>query len=163
MRLLKSLVLATLMSLIIHNAAWAGEIHIAAVTGDLDQIRALVADNPNIVGAVDEETGMTPLHYAVIGFQKGAVALLLSMGANPNVKDKDGRTPLEMAEIMGNKEIIDLLRKQGGKSPPQSPPPTPPSAQPPAAAQQPTKVEGSKEFFEALTENNIEKVKGGKK
>jgi ankyrin repeat protein len=43
------------------------------------------------------------------------IRLLIEGGANVNVRDEDGKTPLDKAETLGKKEIIDLLREYGAK------------------------------------------------
>lgn len=45
----------------------------------------------------------TPLHFAV-DRKKSLVPFLIKMGANPNLKDENGRTPLDLAKL---KDIID--------------------------------------------------------
>jgi hypothetical protein len=57
--------------------------------------------------------GGTPLHWAARKGQKEIVELLISNGANVNAQDEDGGTPLFYAS---NPEIVDLLRKHGGKT-----------------------------------------------
>ena len=75
--------------------------------------------------------GFAPLHYAVgkgrlswwetqIGDSSTpndlAIAqLLLAHGADVNAKDKQGRTPVDLAERRGHKEITGLLRKDRAK------------------------------------------------
>ena len=67
--------------------------------------------------------GSTPLHKAVIGGNVVLAELLISFGADVNVKDKGGITPLALTVIiddnffvfMGNKEIQDLLKQHGAK------------------------------------------------
>jgi 5-methylcytosine-specific restriction endonuclease McrBC regulatory subunit McrC/ankyrin repeat protein len=39
------------------------------------------------------------------------VKLLLEYGANPNLQDKDGRTALDVAKILGETEIVKILQK----------------------------------------------------
>jgi len=41
------------------------------------------------------------------------VARLLAAGANPNVKDLDGKTPLHIAAEQCNADIAELLLKHG--------------------------------------------------
>jgi ankyrin repeat protein len=58
--------------------------------------------------------GATTLHLAVPRGNKSVVELLASKGANMNMKDKKGRTPLDVA--LGSKtggEMAELLRKLG--------------------------------------------------
>ena len=42
--------------------------------------------------------------------------LLIVAGADVNAKAKDGETPLDLAIEYNQTEIIDLLRKHGGKT-----------------------------------------------
>lgn len=44
------------------------------------------------------------------------VRLLLAYGANPNVQDEQGRTPLEWARQKGCQARIELLRAYGAES-----------------------------------------------
>lgn len=51
-----------------------------------------------------------PLVCATIHNQAGVVRILLEAGADRNVKDCRGRTPLEIATFQGNQEIVHLLQ-----------------------------------------------------
>jgi len=51
----------------------------------------------------------TPLHLAVTGGHREMVELLVARGADPNVKDQSGRTPLEVARQKGYTELFELL------------------------------------------------------
>ena len=53
----------------------------------------------------------TPLHIAAKSSEEKWVALLLEKGAHPNVKNRKGQTPLDMA----GKKIADLLISKGAK------------------------------------------------
>jgi ankyrin repeat protein len=93
-----------------------------AVTLSETSIAAALLDakaDPNLKG----QQGQTPLHHAVLG-NKEMVELLLAKGANPNVLDKAGNTPLALAKSFSGrppraaapqiqKEICELLRKHG--------------------------------------------------
>ena len=50
---------------------------------------------------------------------KDVAELLIANGANVNATDRSGRTPIRRAEMQedewGNKKVIELLRKHGGK------------------------------------------------
>jgi len=102
--------------------------------GNVDLTRLLLdkGANPN---AIENERGLTPLHFAAEPGRKAMVELLISRGANVNAKDYCGRTPLSYAEDLGSndmwgsprdtsltsevkaakKEVAELLRKHGAK------------------------------------------------
>jgi ankyrin repeat protein len=50
-----------------------------------------------------------------MGFQE-AVEMLLAAGADPNVHDLSGMTPLDVADEHGAHDIAALLLRYGGKS-----------------------------------------------
>jgi ankyrin repeat protein len=64
------------------------------------------------VNAIGPKNGYTPLHDAVWGNNPEAVKLLLARGANPNLKGKDGLTPLEKARQEGKTEIVKILEEK---------------------------------------------------
>ncbi len=76
-------------------------LHIAARLGSEHNTRecvtALLAKgaDPN---AVDAKTGMTPLHRAASHGNSHLCRILLEAGANPNLKDKWGRTAFDIAQ-----------------------------------------------------------------
>jgi ankyrin repeat protein len=78
------------------------------------------------VNAADA-TGNTALHGAVNNGYNAIIQFLFDHGADLNAKDKDGWTPLNVAEIYRNnfrehKESAALLRKLGAKE--STPPPS---------------------------------------
>ncbi len=58
--------------------------------------------------------GLTPLHYAAAWGHGGVIKLLLSDGANVNVANKQGLTPLFLASRDGREEVVALLSAQQG-------------------------------------------------
>ena len=58
--------------------------------------------------------GLTPLHYAAGWGHGGAVKLLLADGADVNVADKQGLTPLFLASRDGREDVVALLSAQQG-------------------------------------------------
>ena len=57
------------------------------------------------------------MHHAVLFVGNKEIAeLLINNGADVNAMDKDGNTPLDVAEEFNQPEIADLLRKHGGKT-----------------------------------------------
>ena len=67
------------------------------------------------VNAFNSQNGFTPLHWALLTENEPTVALLLERGANANAKDFFGRTPLTAIIRSGKTNIIELLRRYGGK------------------------------------------------
>ncbi len=73
---------------------------------DIDQIRAILDEDGELVNAHDE-TGATPLHYAAFDGLRDIVQLLLDSGASINSTDTQfGATPAGWA--------IEYLRERGG-------------------------------------------------
>ena len=67
------------------------------------------------MNAKEDNNGWTALHACVMQLGEGneeVAELLIIRGADVNVKDVRGHTPLDLA----SGEITDLLRKHGGKT-----------------------------------------------
>ncbi|KAF5013973.1 hypothetical protein FDECE_61 [Fusarium decemcellulare] len=68
-----------------------GPLHIAAIYNHTEIMRALLRAGAD--ASAVSNNGTTPLHQAVRGLAQGATKLLLDEQTDPNVKDKEGRTP----------------------------------------------------------------------
>ena len=86
-------------------------IHEAAFRGNLEAVKQHLAAGTDVN---EERREMTPLHWAANYGHKELVELLIANGADVNAKTKTGITPLD--EAIGYPEIVDLLRKHGGKT-----------------------------------------------
>ena len=88
--------------------ALCGEIHDAANEGNLEKVKALLKDNPDLVFSRDND-GETPLHRAAYwGYKEMAIFLIFNK-ADVNAKDIKGQTPLHKAADQGRKPIVELL------------------------------------------------------
>jgi len=90
------------------SLAFGGEIHEAAKAGDLEKIKALLKDNPELVFSKDTN-GATSLHAAAAIGHKDVAELLLAHKAEVNAKENDGATPLHVAACEGHKDVVKLL------------------------------------------------------
>lgn len=98
----------TITSVNYRNGYGDTPLHIVCVWGDSEAIEILVAEGADI-NAVGE-TGFTPLHCAAEQNMPLAIAKLLELGAISSI-DKNGHTPLELAQILDNEEAIIALRE----------------------------------------------------
>ena len=88
----------------------------AVVYGRKDVVEYLVANGAEVNRKCEDFR--TPLHMATDAFasssdRKEMIKLLISNGADVNARDMSGDTPIDGAD---DKDIVDLLRKQGGKT-----------------------------------------------
>ena len=92
------------------------EIHDAVIDGNLAEVKSLLAENPQLVNARDDQnSSSTPLHKAAANNHKDIVELLIATGAQVNAKDKLGSTALHWAAYNGHKDIVDLLIAGGAQ------------------------------------------------
>ncbi|GFR15706.1 diacylglycerol kinase, partial [Trichonephila clavata] len=86
-------------------------LHHAAFIGNIDVVRYLVAYAPiSVLDAQDDIMFHTALHRAVTRMDKVVCSLLVSAGASLDIKDKQGYTAQELAEIMGDHVLSEYLK-----------------------------------------------------
>lgn len=83
-------------------------LHVAARAGQVKTVEALLAASPESVD-VEGVDGKTALHLASERGDAPLAELLLSAGANPNLRDARGRTPLYLAAVNGREAVAALL------------------------------------------------------
>ncbi|MGP8235030.1 MAG: ankyrin repeat domain-containing protein [Limisphaerales bacterium] len=99
----------TLFMLVCGSIAFGGEIHDAAMRGDVAKVKALLKDHPELVISEDAE-GETPLHWAAVFGQEDIVDLLLANNAEATAKtNKAGETALHVAATKGYKGVAQRL------------------------------------------------------
>ncbi|MET0690793.1 MAG: ankyrin repeat domain-containing protein [Candidatus Binatia bacterium] len=54
---------------------------------------------------------MTALHHAAAQNHPEAVKKLIALGASVDARNDDGGTPLDLASILGNDDVIEWLAK----------------------------------------------------
>jgi len=94
--------------LIIAIPAWGGPIHDAAKDGNLDEVKRLLASNPELLNAVNDRNA-SALHFACEYGHLELAQYLLSKGPDLAIKDADGDTPLHGAALSNNKDIVEAL------------------------------------------------------
>jgi ankyrin repeat protein len=96
--------------------ATAGEIHDAVLAHDVDRVRQLLLEKPDLVNARTER-GDTPLYIAAFrGYAKQMIPLLLEYGADPAPAPNDRlETPLSIARELNLKQTAALLLKAGAR------------------------------------------------
>jgi len=86
----------------------------AAVSGDF---KLMGNPNPKILNQLDEYNQSSPLHYALQYEPCNAIIVdsLLSMGADPNLPDGEGRSAMYYAQRNELSDIEEILKDNGGK------------------------------------------------
>jgi cytohesin len=100
----------TLIALAWSSLAFCGEIHVAAMNSDLEKVKTLLKNNPDLVFSKGD-IGETPLHDVVLPGRghMDVAKLLLDSKADVNAKDNRGQTPLAQVAHWGHEDMAELL------------------------------------------------------
>lgn len=96
----------------IFNKYGVTPLHSACYFGHTDIVKLLLekkADVNAFSKSRDNSTFATPLHYAAVSGSKAVIAMLLSYGANPFLKDHKGYTPYDVALLQMHKRTALFL------------------------------------------------------
>lgn len=95
--------------------------HIFSVicVGDLDSIRALVEQSPELLDRRLSrfEHGLTALHFAMSRKRYDILDLLIDLGADVEAEDASGQTALAVAMLRGDREAMRVLHTAGATQP----------------------------------------------
>ena len=80
---------------------------------DATEVDALLKQNATVVNTRDLAKGHTALHIVTQRRDLQWMGFLLGKGADPNIADKNGVTPLLMASQLGFVEGVELLASRG--------------------------------------------------
>jgi cytohesin len=108
----KKLIAVALAVLTWSSFAFCDEIHDAAKSGDLEKVKTLLKDNPELVNNKDTN-GWTPLFLAARNDHADVVDLLLTNGADVNATNKSGMTALRVAVGGRHQDVAELLLAHG--------------------------------------------------
>jgi len=87
-------------------------LHLASSGGRLDIVRPLLDHKPEADVNAQDEDGWTALHLAAYNGHEQVGRILLNRGAKGDVKNFEGKTPLELASESHHSEMENLLQKQ---------------------------------------------------
>ena len=96
---------------LLRNTSDLGLLHLAALSDNVLTIKAVLSKNLDI-NARYTVLGITPLLFCLTQGKLEAANYLLAMGADENLKSKDGLTVLSAAAISGNIAAIEMLLKR---------------------------------------------------
>jgi len=86
---------------------------LAARSGDAAALKQALATGMS-ADAEDAQSKRTALHFAAESGNAATVTMLLEAKANPNAKDRTGKTPVTIAAERGKAEVLAALLKAGG-------------------------------------------------
>jgi ankyrin repeat protein len=100
-----------LLCILVSYAVSAGEIHSAIKKNDIKKVTEILDKDPSAVNAREKMAGSTPVHIAAICGYREITLLLISRGADINIRDASwGVTPLHWAK---NPEVATVLLSAG--------------------------------------------------
>jgi ankyrin repeat protein len=100
-------ILALILLIVLFTRSHAQDIYLACYNGDLETVKRMVNENPDLVNSRNSD-GRFPLEMAAQTGQTEICLFLLEKGANVNM-NRRGATALHMAALYGGKTALILL------------------------------------------------------
>ncbi len=100
------------LAILLVATAAATPIHEAATAGEIETVRNLIDDNPELLNAPDDIGGL-PIHAAASNGHLEIVRLLLDRGVQVDAPDRESTTPLGVAGLGGHYETGKFLIERG--------------------------------------------------
>jgi ankyrin repeat protein len=97
-------------------------LHLAVLSDRGKIAQFLIEKHANLNAKAKDEHGGTPLHWAAVLGRIKMARILITAGADVNVRDNNGYTPLDwttyarISEGKARLEVAELIREKGGKS-----------------------------------------------
>lgn len=89
----------------------------AVVKGNNDMVEYLIKKGANINAPAETDMNQTPLILAINFNRNSTAQLLISLGADVNIKDDFGAAPLNYAFLTKNRELVKYLVDHGARLP----------------------------------------------
>jgi hypothetical protein len=93
-----------------------GDVHRAAVAGNVERLTALLDAQPSLVHARHPTTHVTLAHQAAGSREVRIIAVLAARGATLSGGDDLGQTPLHWAAGMGDEAMVRELLRRGARA-----------------------------------------------
>jgi ankyrin repeat protein len=110
--LAKILCLILALFSIAFEKAFSQDIFSAVAEGNVELTRSLLEKDPGLLNLRNQDL-LTPLNLAAERSQVEVAALLINMGADPAIGDRENSQPIHLASISGSIPILDLLLEKG--------------------------------------------------
>ena len=85
------------------------EISKACQLGDIHLVESSIRQNPRSINELDSKLGWAPLYRAIVYGLYETAEKLLSLGADPNIRNRLGQSPLHQASENNQQELAKLL------------------------------------------------------
>lgn len=84
-------------------------------SNQVEHMKYIISQGADVDWIIPGGMGRTLLFMGIIHERLDAVKCLLEAGADPNISDEFGETPLHKAKTSGLKEFVNLLEAYGAK------------------------------------------------